>query len=171
MHSSELLPPLPDGVRELELTPEKVDTLWTKMNEIPGLFDDGSKGDFHLFMSRLLDRESVWYEMLDGEGIFYASSMMPGLSATGHIVFFDKTLSDKKELTTAVMRHVMVKYNLKKINVYIPDFAMSARRFALKLGFSKEGILRRWAYNSGRLYDMWLYGMTFEEAFDGSAEL
>ena len=161
---------MPKGVKEMELTPQKVVQLYKKFDSIPGLFDDYSRGDFKLFESRLKAPDALWFETEDGNGVLYATSIMVGLSGIGHFVFFDRRLKGREGLVMSVLRYVMAGADLKKMNVYLPAYAGSARHFLDRLGFKHEGCLRRWSYSKNRLYDMHLYGITFEEAFDGSAE-
>ena len=161
----------PEGTRWLELTPTKLKELWEKMDAISGLFDDFSRGNFKLFCSRLQAPNSIWVETEDSNGLFYATDVRPGLSATGHLVFFDKKLRGKEELSMDLIRFLITGAGLKKVNVYLPDYAGAAMHFVERMGFRKEGCLRRWSYSKGRLYDMHLYGITREEAFNGTGRL
>ncbi len=161
---------LPTGIKEMVLNPQKVIDLYKRFDAIPGLFDDFSRGDFQLFESRLNARDSLWFETEDEQGVLYATNLMPGVSAQGHFVFFDRRLRGRESLVMDLLRYIMAGADLKKMNVYLPSYAGSARHFVERLGFRHEGCLRRWSYSKSRLYDMHLYGITFEEAFDGSTD-
>lgn len=157
----------PPGTKYLELTFDKVSFLWKRLGEISGLFDDYTRNDQAAFRQWLMAPDSIWLERLDGNGVLYLTQVRPHLSAVAHFVYWDKKLSGREEFTMDCLRWAMSNADLKKINSYIPHFAGAALHFARKLGFKKEGYIRRWSYSRGKLFDAIVYGMTYEEAFDG----
>lgn len=160
---------MPKGVRFLQIeSMEQVQSLWEKFASISGLFDDFHRDRADLFVQKLKSPNTVWLELEDGNGLYYLTNVIPNLSATGHFVFWDRKLKGREELTMDVMRWLMSKVPLVKVNSYQPDYAKAARRFAENIGMKREGIIRRWSYSDGKLFDMFVYGMTSEEAFDGS---
>lgn len=158
---------LPQGVKPLVLTPEKLEKLWAQFNSIPGIFDDYSKGNYKLFLQRFADPNSFWVETVDEVGILYATEVRPGLSANCHFTFFDSILRGREELVLSCLRWLCNVANLRKINVWIPDFARVLGRFLGRIGFREEGTIRRWSFSKGRLFDIIAYGITNEEVFDG----
>lgn len=159
---------LPKGVQFLQIDSlEKVKDLWDKLSSINGLFDDFQKGRSDIFLNKLQSRDTLWLERTDGNGILYLTNIVPNLSATGHVVYWDKRLRGREEFTMDVLRYLMRQIPLVKINLYLPDYARAARAFASRIGFKKEGAIRRWSYSNGRLFDINVYGITQEEAFNG----
>lgn len=162
---------LPEGIQLLKLdSVDKIQTLWYNMSQIEGLFDDFTKGDFQRFIRGLQAPDSIWFEREDGNGVLYLTSVVPGLHAVGHFVYWDKRLRGREESTLGVMRWAMQPEvaGLQKVNCYIPDYAITTRKFAEKLGMKQEGKIRRWSVSNGKLFDMFVYGITKEEAFDGT---
>jgi hypothetical protein len=159
---------MPDGVQFLSLDSiDKVKDLWDKLHEIPGLFDDLHKDRIDIFMNTLQAPNTVWLERTDGNGILYLTEVVPNLSANGHIVYWDKRLRGREEFTLNVLRWLMQSIPLVKVNVFLPDYAKIARAFTERIGFKREGKLRNWSYQNGKLFDMFAFGITLEEALNG----
>ena len=157
----------PEGTHILTFSFEKYQELWRKLSSIDGLFDDFHKGREDLFLSLIADKSTLWLERDDGNGILYLTSIIPGLSATAHIVYWDRRLRTREEFTMNCLRWAMEKLNLQKINLYLPAYAAAARHFAKKLGFKEEGCIRKWSLKNGKPFDIYVYGITHEEAFNG----
>lgn len=157
--------PAPDGTKVLQLTQEKALELWDKLNGISGLFDDFTTNRPDVFMQSLMSRDSIWLERLDGNGILYLKNVIPGLSASGHLVYWDKRLRGREEFTMNVLRWLMKNVPLIKVNLYLPDYAATTRHFAKRCGFKEEGCIRKWSRSRGKLFDVYVYGITREEAF------
>ena len=158
---------MPKGVRLMELTPDKVKELWDKLHVIDGLFDDMTKGNFQLFVSRLQAPDSVWLEREDGNGILYLTSVIPGLSAFGHVVYWDKRLRGREDFTLECLHWLMDMLRLRKVNVWLPDYSKAAHAFIKRLGFTQEGKLRAWSFSGGKLFDMHTFGIMYEEVING----
>lgn len=157
---------MPKGIKFLELTSqEKVLELWERLNQISGLWDDFTVNRPDLFVQGLQAPNSVWLERTDGNGILYLKNVIPGLSASGHLVYWDKRLRGREEETMEALRWVMQSIPLQKINLFLPDYAGSLRRFAERCGFKQEGCIRRWSYSGGKTFDVYVFGITRDEAF------
>lgn len=162
---------LPKGVQFLELSPEKALEIWTHMNSIRGLFDDFRKDNFQLFFAGLTNPSSVWLERTDGNGVLYLTDVIRGLSATGHIVYWDRKLRGTEILTLECMNALMTQIPLQKINVYIPSHAAALSHYTKKLGFKSEGKIRKWSVMDGRTFDIFVHGITDSEAYDSLEKL
>jgi hypothetical protein len=159
---------LPEGTRLIELDLQKADVLWDKFSDIPGVFDDLNRGRKDMFIGSLFSKDSVWIETEDDSGLFYLTKVVPGLHASAHVVFWDKKLRGKEELTLDLVRFCMQNIPLRKINVFLPDFSKSLKHFLERCNFKLEGKIRRWSLSDGRFFDVFVYGITYEEAFDGT---
>lgn len=155
---------MPEGVQLLEVDQRKLQDLWDKMNTIPGILDDFHKNRPDLFLQELQAPNSVWLERTDGNGILYLTSVVRGLSAYGHILYWDKRLRGREEFTLDTIRWMMQMIPLQKLNVFLPDYSRAAHHFVQRMGFKKEGVLRRWSISQGKPYDMLVYGLLAEEA-------
>jgi hypothetical protein len=156
----------PKGTKWLELTKEKALELWEKLNNIPGLWDDFTVNRPDLFFQQLSAPNSVWLERTDGNGILYLKNVVPGLSASGHVVYWDRRLRGREQETMDILRWLMKNVVLQKVNLFLPDYAGAARNFAERCGFKKEGCIRKWSYSQGKTFDVYVYGITIDEAFE-----
>jgi len=154
---------MPEGVKLLELDPAKMQDLWNKMNTIPGILDDFHKDNPQAFVQQLQSRDTVWLERTDGNGILYLTNVVRGLSATGHILYWDKKLRGREQFTLDTLKWLTKAVPLLKVNVFLPEFAKAAEAFTQRLGFRKEGVLRRWSVSQGKPFDMLVYGILAEE--------
>jgi len=157
----------PKGTKILELTPEKINMIWEKLQNIKGLFDDFATGRLDIFLKGLLQPSTLWLELEDGNGIVYATDIVIGLSAQVHFVYWDRKLAPRRQFTMDCLQWLVNIADLQKINAIIPAFCTAAIHFTKKLGFTVEGVIRRYSINGGRLYDAVHLGMTREEVLDG----
>jgi len=159
----------PRGVHILELHGyEDIYKLWDRFRAIKIIFDDYTREDFERFVRLLMNPATLWLETDDGNGILYLTEITPGLSAAAHFAFWDGKLSGREGLLIECMKWAVIVLNLVKINVWIPEFAKAAVHFSEKIGFKREGVLRRWSYSNGALYDVIALGITREEVLNGS---
>jgi hypothetical protein len=161
---------MPEGVRLLEVTPEKLQKIWGELSKIDGLFDDYSRDRMDIFLRKITSPDTVWLERTDGNGLLYLTSVLPNLSATGHLVYWDRKLRGREKFTIDCLAWLVQVIPLEKVNLYLPDFAKIARSFAKRVGFVKEGCIRNWSYNNEKLFNMYIYGMTRVEVLQ-AAEL
>lgn len=168
MSTNGKLPPPPKGTKYLELAPDRIMFIWSKLNAINGIFDDYTRNRPELFAVKIRDPNSLWLELEDGNGVLYMTNIMPHLSATAHVTYWDRRLSARSELTMDCLRWAFEHLDLQKINLYLPHFAHRVHEFARQLGFRKEGRIRRASYSEGKLYDVVIFGITREEASNGT---
>lgn len=161
----------PEGTRILVGGLEKLMDIWGKISSVNGVLDDFSRGRPEQFISLYLSPTTWWLEREDGNGILYLTLIQPRLSAHAHILYWDKKLRGREQDTLTALRFAVNKFDLKKVNITLPDFAHAAIAFVDRLGFKREGELRNWSYCNGKLYGVYWYGMTREEALDGAGHI
>jgi hypothetical protein len=154
---------LPEGVHFLPFTEEKISNLWYFFQGAKGIFDDATRGDIRIFLQALSRKDTIWLELDDELGVLYATEVIPGLSANVHIAFFDRKLKEKTPIVIQCLAWLVNVCELEKVNASLPDFTHVARKYVQELGFSKEGIVRRYSRSNGQLYDQYLYGILKEE--------
>lgn len=160
----------PEGTHYLQVSREKALELWEKLNSIPGLWDDFTVNRPEVFFQHLGSPDSVWLERDDGNGILYLRGIIPGLSGSGHVVYWDRKLRGREDFTLNVLRWFMTNVPLQKVNLYLPDYARIVHSFAKRVGFKEEGRIRRWSYSNGKTFDIFVMGITREEAFANMEE-
>ena len=70
------------------------------------------------------------------------------------------------EAIKIVLRYFFGELRYQKVNVHIYDFNQASIEIHQKLGFQKEGRMRRMGYSSGRYFDWIMMGLTREEFGD-----
>lgn len=156
---------MPKGIHALELNEGKPQELWRQVNKIPALWDDFTANRPQVFFQNLVSRNSIWLERDDGNGILYLLNIVAGLSASGHVVYWDGRLKGREAETIEALCWVMEEAMLLKVNLYVPDYAHSVRQFARRMGFRQEGCIRRWSFSQGKAFDIYVMGILREEAF------
>lgn len=68
-----------------------------------------------------------------------------------------------KEVVRLLLRYYFMELGYQKVTILIVSFNERSIKFHEKLGFIKEGQLRRMSYTNGRYYDEIYLGMTKEE--------
>jgi len=159
--------PLPEGIQLLELDPDKIKKIWGYFSSISGILDDLVKDNFERFCQKFYSMDTIWLELKDGNGLLYATDVIPHLSASVHFVYWDRKLSGREAMSLECLQWLMEVADLHKVNAWIPDFCKVAHKFAERLGFKREARIRDWSYSQGRLYDVLCFGMTKEEVFNG----
>lgn len=73
------------------------------------------------------------------------------------------------EAVRLVLRYYFEELGYQKVNVHVYEFNDASRRLHERLGFVREGRLRRQAFAGGRHWDVLVYGLTREEFAAGQA--
>lgn len=89
------------------------------------------------------------YKEGDLVGLLYAEEIVEGQDCTGHFVFFDRSLADKRQLVINMMGRLFAEYKLHVIRTEIPTYAAKLVGFARKaLGFRFESEGRSFSWPS-----------------------
>ena len=70
-----------------------------------------------------------------------------------------------KKATIKFLRHCFLKYNLEKIYLYTDSDNVVAQKLYEKVGFTKEGLLRRELFFKNRFIDRYYYGFLKDDFF------
>jgi len=159
---------VPEGTRQLVGGIDKLSEIWNRISGISGVFDDYTKGRVDMFLGLFLRPDTWWLEREDGNGILYLTNIQPRLSAQAHVIYWDKKLRGREAFTMNCLLFAVNAFDLKKVNLTLPDYAGAAIAFAERIGFKREGLLRNWSYSNSKLYSVYWYGMTREEVINGS---
>lgn len=156
------------SVVELALTPEKLKWIWEEMNRFRTLFSDFTRGDFDTFYAVITSHDSVWLEILDGQGqtvgIAYWTDMLRMLDAECHLIFFDGKPAEKTELCREIARWFFIEYpQFHRMTATLPHIYHATIRLAKRIGFVEEGRKRQARLIGGRLVDEVILGLLAEE--------
>lgn len=154
-------------VRELILTPAKIKEIWNKMQTCPTLFSDITRFDTENFSGLVTQANSFWMEVVEGQelvGLIYLTDLNWVIDCTVHIVFFDRKLSEKRQLCRKVIGFLFDTFNFHRMTATVPAIFFMTVRLATTLGFKKEGTKRQAHPMSGKWVDELQLGLLREEA-------
>jgi hypothetical protein len=136
---------------------EKIETLWSKVQNIPYIFDDFTRGRKDLFVELFLKRDTVAYEI--GEhGLLYFTEVNPPINACVHIVFWDRKFKDRVEPVRNIIKTLITDYDIHRVSALIPTFNRAAILFGKRVGFKVEGVLREVTFSLGKWHDAAILG-------------
>lgn len=163
----------PWRVRELELTQEKINFLWGRIKAFRTLFSDFTKNRFERFIEVLNDPASYWLEITDSTGtsigLFYVTRLDQIIDAEVHVIFFDRQLTNKVEITKLILFHVFQQFvGLHRLTVTVPAIYHATIRFAKSVGFKHEGRMRERFLFGGKWVDEVVMGLLASEVVNGT---
>jgi hypothetical protein len=157
------IPVLPNDVKLFQSTPERAKELWEKLRGFDRLFSDATSGDFVAFYRKITDPDAVILET-DGGIMMLNNFDKDNNCAQVHASFWDKKLSQRKDLLKNCLVWSFLTCDLYRIGAYIPEYARALRRFLeRKLNFSYEGRLRKRLWYKGNLVDVIALSILREE--------
>jgi hypothetical protein len=100
-------------------------------------------------------------------GAFWLTNIRIGWKATAHVVFWDKDVREEllKSViyTRSIVDDVFQLLRLQRLEAYIPVRKRTACQYAERLGFTMEGILRKFDKYDGDLVDIAIYSLLKED--------
>jgi len=115
------------------------------------------------FAALYFDPASMFFEIGDFEGVFWLANMRLGNKAVGHIVLWDEKWKGKYQLAKEVIRFIFQLLNLQRLEAFVPTKNTKACKYAERLGFTLEGVLRRFDRYDEQYVDVAAYSLLKEE--------
>lgn len=145
------------------LRPETLPTVFEKAK--PFLPD--MMRDFNVFNSLHWAKNSMFFEVGINGGAFWLSGIHVGHKATIHVVLWDKDVRkeclDDTAFPRRVIRELFRLLSLRRLDAYIPASKEKSCRWAERLGFTLEGVLRKHSLYDGEPIDIAAYALVKEE--------
>ncbi|HUT61973.1 MAG TPA: GNAT family protein [Phycisphaerae bacterium] len=158
-------PPAPARVLTIPEVMALAIDIWSAVRGIMG--DDLAKPE--MFFESVANKQTVVIEFGDHAGYIWVYQLVPGDSAAIGFAFsgdwrgFTKTHGDARAAQRTVIGWIMDSFELHKIRAFIARNNGKAYRMAERLGFVREGCLRREYQKGGRRIDLYAYGLLREE--------
>lgn len=154
-------------VRELVLTPEKLQFLWEEESKFRSLFSDLTKGDFENYMAVCTDPQSYWLEVIEGPqtvGLVYWTGMQAVIDVDVHVTFFDRKPAEKLDLCKTIARWFF-EHNpqVHRMTATLPIIYHATIRLAEHIGFRREGLKRQSQLMGGKRIDEVILGLLATE--------
>jgi hypothetical protein len=152
---------LPDGIKIVEFTPEKLTDIWKNLKQFDSTILERDLKDRITFVEAMLPPHIV---METDHGIILFEDVNIGLRARMHVSFWDKKLSERADLVKQCLQWIFLSLDLYRIDVWVPAYARAFSRFLTsKLGFNFEGTLRNYFKRNDVLIDTNIYALQREE--------
>lgn len=156
---------LPVGVRLLMVDRYKLDDLWERLRKYCFYLGTGDYKDPVYFVEDLLKDDTVALET--DYGILIARNIHPGVRAEVHVAFWDHKLSVHTEDVKDCLIWLFGVFNLRRVETFLYGFQHTVKRFLTKrLGFTREGRMRKRVVLQGQFQDIDIYSILREEVFE-----
>ena len=155
---------LPPGVKYFTVTLQRLINLWDRIKGFDPLFSDDARWDFNRFCNKVCSRETILFELTDGNGIMFITDLHIGHYAQVHAVFFDRKLSIRINVIKDCIVWVFTVFSLVRLEAIVPEFTRALiRALTNKLSFKFEGRMRKRMKYHGRFNDLLIYSLLREE--------
>ena len=156
---------LPEGVKlasfkdknlPMQEVAKQIGILWSEMAPYPALFGDDGLRDPRAFVNFILSPTTVVLEM--EFGYIFICRIIPGLRAEVHLYIKDHKLSAHAELLKEILIWGFLELELERVETFLPEQARTVQRFLKeKMGFKREGIMRKRVLLEGRAINTHIY--------------
>lgn len=161
-------------VTKLEFTPENLAKLWEKQKKYK-VFLGREISTFDQFIDFFVippcincggpyKAKGICFLVGDFVGIFWLSDITPPAYAEVHYTFFDGRIRGRENLVREALRFGFENYNINRFYVRIGNYAPIPRAFAVRIGFKREGILRKCMFFDNQWFDADCYSILRSEA-------
>lgn len=159
-------------VRDLELSPAKLQWLWQKLEGRPSEFSDFEAPDPGAFESAMFSPDVLWYEMVDldapagpdeARALFALTVREMEPDATLRVTLLDRQADDKPAVLRAWLQATFATLQIHRVSVDVPRVHFAVRRLIEHAGFTYEGKRRDGARLRGKWVTVNLYGILRDE--------
>jgi RimJ/RimL family protein N-acetyltransferase len=156
-------------VSPVALTYEKLRYFYDKLKEFEVLFSDELPNDFISFAGRFLHEGRdgllvanglIWE--VDDVGIVFMTGITD-YSAVVHFTFWDRKFKGREDLLREMLRYGMERFGFERFETRIGLYAKGALYAVERIGFVKEGRLRKVTRYKGEWFDANIYSVLREE--------
>lgn len=153
----------------MQLTTEKLKSLWENLKEFDVLFNDVVHQDPESFVRVFLSGNGddivsnglIWE--VDDVGILYITDISR-YQATAHFSFWDRRIKGREELIRRMIRWVFDNFGFHRLTVEVPLYASPwLSRAVERIGFTKEGRRREVVPYKGQWFDTNIYSILEHE--------
>ena len=152
------------SIHSLVLTKEKVLSLWNKYQQVPMAFDPAWK-DITTFYAYLANPRGVFFEVGDEVGLVFATDVLPGLDGQFGGVMFDRKIRGREGVFREALHTIFHLIRAVRMTCILPEHKDVMIRLVSRLGFMREGIIRKGYINTvtGKLESLMIYGILRSE--------
>lgn len=160
----------------VRLTTERLAYYYEKIKPFDVVFNDEVPNDpvtfAQIFVSQgtdgqLVSNGLVWE--VDDVGIIQATHITES-STLVHFTFWDRRLRGREELLKEMIRYAFKKYGFQRIETRVALYARPMLVAVERIGFVKEGRLRKCVKYKGEWFDANIYSILRGEALDATVD-
>jgi hypothetical protein len=154
------------AIRDLTLTPEKLDVLWKLIQRHSTLFSDLTRGDDENFIRAITAPNTLWYEVLKYDtvvGLVWFGETHQIVDCVVHLVFFDRMPSEKVPVLKELLKWMFDSFPLQRMTATPPEIYFRTIKVLERLGFTREGTKREAVLIGGKWINQALFGVTRRE--------
>lgn len=163
----------PEGTfnRTVHFAPHSIERLrsyWENLSQFPTLFNQYINNVDDFIKAFVTEDERgvkanglVWE--VDDVGIFYLTDIYPGYQATGHFAFWDRRFRGREMLIREMLKYVFDDLGFHRIVAEVPLYSNPTMKAVERVGFIKEGRLRKAAWYQGEWWDVNIYSVLDSE--------
>lgn len=111
--------------------------------------------------------DATFWEMGDGEGIYYVSDILVGVRLLCNIIVFPGQTAwmgpKGVDLHAQMVRYVFRVFDIQRMGATVTVDNTLSQRLLSNLGFHQEGILRSYGYVRETMKDAYIYSLLKEE--------
>lgn len=121
-----------------------------------------------LFRYQLTEAKDAWFVEVGDSGLVYLTDIIPTFSANFKVVFWDKRIGKaRRELMQRILVTAVREFELTRVQAFAPvTNAPLAEHVLSKVGFVKEGVLRKAWREEGEDVDVVVFSILREETFE-----
>lgn len=175
---------LPDGAQIAAMTSAKLEQFRARLHDFPFVMNDDVADDEQAFMDIMLARSTAIVELNEDRGLFVATDLVPGRTASIHALFWDRSLADKIGVCRDMLAWLFNTFDLHRVETWLPmlkafgapddtgekrrslndrrldPLCRAAARFNLKVGLLLEARFRQAFLRYGEWHDVFVFGLT-----------
>lgn len=100
--------------------------------------------NINAFVGLFLQKDSLFIELGDYQGMLWFTNLIPGWKANVHVVLWDEKLHGRSDEAREILNFYRRFLRLRRLSAYVPDRPeyANAVRYCEKIGFRYEGLLK-----------------------------
>lgn len=155
------------------MTWPKLRLIWEQLQQFRTLFSDLTKGDLDNFLRYVGNSSTLWLEIWEEKrpktqpeliGLFMCDNLHRVVDIDAHILFFDRDVAGRTGVCKLITVWLFETFPIQRITVQASQLAHAAIRLVRNIGFKQEGKKRQGLLLGGRWVDVYIFGLTRQEA-------
>lgn len=160
-------------VRHMSMTWPKLRLIWEQLQQFRTLFSDLTKGDLDNFLRYVGQESTLWLEIWEAKrpktapeliGLFMCENLHRIVDIDAHVLFFDRDVAGRTSVCKAIVAWLFATLPIQRITVQPSQLAYAAIRLVRNMGFKQEGKKRQALLLGGKWIDVYIFGLTRQEA-------